>query len=222
MAAKLRRRDYASENILVSYDLRRCIHAEECVRGLPSVFDTQKQPWIQPDEASADQVAATVLRCPTGALHFERKDGGGQEPTPEENLIFVVPDGPLYVRGEINVTAPEGHVLHRDTRIALCRCGASRNKPFCDNTHLDIGFQADGSMTESLGEAGEFAVGGVLEVIPTVNGSYHLRGNLEVRGSENQTVFRADETWLCRCGGSGNKPFCDGTHRKIGFAAGSW
>ena len=70
---------YWSDDIVVAYDAGRCIHAAECVRGLPGVFDTGKQPWIQPANAAADAVAEVVMRCPTGALHFERKDGGAAE-----------------------------------------------------------------------------------------------------------------------------------------------
>ena len=77
MANKIRR--YTSADIDVTYDVKRCIHAAECVRGLPAVFDTKKRPWVQPDKANADTVAEVILRCPSGALHYERKDGGAAE-----------------------------------------------------------------------------------------------------------------------------------------------
>lgn len=133
-------RAYEGDDVIVRYSVRRCIHAEECVHGLPGVFDPQQRPWIDPDGAPADAVAAVILRCPTGALHYERKDGGAEEPIPEENTIRVAPDGPLYVRGDLEITTPDGTVLLRETRAALCRCGASKIKPFCDNSHEDIGF----------------------------------------------------------------------------------
>ena len=70
---------YTSEAVDVTFDGARCIHAAECVRGLPAVFDTQKRPWIDPTQAGADAIVEVVLRCPSGALHFERKDGGAAE-----------------------------------------------------------------------------------------------------------------------------------------------
>lgn len=132
---------YESQDITVVYDAQRCIHAAECVRGLPQVFDPASRPWIKPAVASADAIAEVVMRCPTGALQFVRKDGGAAEPVPAETTVAVSPHGPLYVRGNIEVLAPDGSVILKDTRVALCRCGASSNKPFCDNSHRLSGFQ---------------------------------------------------------------------------------
>ena len=64
------RKAYRSEKITVSFDLQRCIHARECVRGLPEVFDTEKRPWIQPDNTEPDTITTVVLRCPSSALQF--------------------------------------------------------------------------------------------------------------------------------------------------------
>jgi CDGSH-type Zn-finger protein/uncharacterized Fe-S cluster protein YjdI len=207
---------YSSEEIEVSYDLVRCIHAEECVHGLPQVFNPKKRPWIEPNQASADELADVIMRCPTGALHFERADGGFVELVPDENTITIVPDGPLYLRGEIEIIEPEG--TFRDTRVALCRCGLSKNKPLCDNSHLK-GFQADGKLAKEKMGSETWVNGGVLKVIPSQNGPFEIRGNFQIRGVEGGAKFLGNQEWLCRCGGSGNKPFCDGTHRKIGFSS---
>jgi uncharacterized Fe-S cluster protein YjdI len=134
---------YRAEGIVVYFDPRLCIHAQECVRGLPAVFDRTHKPWIAPDRAAPDQIAAVVTRCPTGALHFERTDGGPAEAEPQENVVTLAPNGPLYVRGSIVVTDAEGVEVRRDTRVALCRCGHSKQKPFCDNSHLEAGFRAE-------------------------------------------------------------------------------
>lgn len=142
MPPKSRRRNYTAKDIHVSYDIRRCIHAAECVRGLPEVFDTEKRPWIQAENAPADEVADIVMRCPTGALRFERQDDGSAEPVPGRTTIHPVKNGPLYLHGDLTITTSEGEVL-KDTRMALCRCGASNNKPFCDDSHYRIGFKAD-------------------------------------------------------------------------------
>ena len=207
---------YTRKDIDVTYSLKRCIHAAECVRGLPAVFDTDKRPWIQPDQATADEIAAVVARCPSGALHYERKASEQQEPTPARNTVELRVNGPLYLRGDLEVIMPDGAVLTRDVRLALCRCGASENKPFCDNTHREIGFKASDPVGED-GASGESPATGTLTVKPSLNGPLLLRGNFEIRTASGELVSRATRGALCRCGGSGNKPFCDGTHRKIGF-----
>jgi CDGSH-type Zn-finger protein/uncharacterized Fe-S cluster protein YjdI len=205
--------EYDGEDITVSYDVKRCIHARECVRGLPAVFDPDERPWIDPDAADADALAEVITRCPTGALHFERKDGGWEETVPDENVIEVVADGPLYARGDVEIV-DDGETLLTDTRVAFCRCGASGNKPLCDNSHLDVDFDASGTVT---GEStNEDPATGRLRVTPTANGPLHVEGEFEIDGRDDGSI-RGDDAWLCRCGASANKPFCDGTHAEIGF-----
>ena len=87
-------RHYAGEAIDISYDARRCIHGAECVRGLPAVFDTDRRPWILPSGASADAIAAVIDRCPSGALHYTRRDGGAAESPPEQTTMTGVTESP--------------------------------------------------------------------------------------------------------------------------------
>jgi uncharacterized Fe-S cluster protein YjdI len=141
MSRKLQ--EYQGPGIVVRFDPKRCIHAAECVRGLPEVFDSERRPWVQPDGAGAEAVAEVIRRCPTGALHFERRDGGEDESPPGRNRLQVSADGPLYGRGELEVQSNSGETLVADTRLALCRCGQSANKPFCDGSHKAAGFSAD-------------------------------------------------------------------------------
>ena len=215
MSNKIRR--YTSDDIDVTYDVKRCIHAAECVRGLPAVFDTQKRPWVQPDNANADAVAEVVLRCPSGALHYERKDRGTAESIPERNTITPEVNGPLYVSGNTLIQTEAGELVYRDTRLALCRCGASENKPFCDRSHLRIEFQDAGKIEVKQAKTETVAQGGLLTIAPLPNGSLRLRGSFEIRSADGQMRFLGTKALLCRCGASGNKPFCDSTHKKIGF-----
>jgi uncharacterized Fe-S cluster protein YjdI/CDGSH-type Zn-finger protein len=134
-------RVYRNDQIAVSWEPKLCIHAGNCFRGLPEVFKPQSRPWISLDAATADKIAGVVMTCPTGALHFERLDDGPQEPQPDETTIDVRPNGPLYVRGRVRITAPGGRLIREDTRVALCRCGHSENKPFCDGSHRRVGLQ---------------------------------------------------------------------------------
>ena len=133
-------KSYRSDDIVVTFEPRLCIHSERCVHGAPTVFDPKAKPWIQPQHASADAIAAVVAQCPTGALQYERLDGGAPEQPDASPSIHVVPGGPLHVRGEVTVQDAEGRVFRRTTRVALCRCGASANKPYCDGSHTRIGF----------------------------------------------------------------------------------
>jgi CDGSH-type Zn-finger protein len=93
------------------------------------------------DPVWRDKIAAVVMTCPTVALHFERVDGGPQEPQPEETSIDARPNGPLHVRGGVRILGPGGNLIREDSRVALCRCGQSENKPFCDGSHRRVGFR---------------------------------------------------------------------------------
>lgn len=214
------KKEYYSDDIVVTYDVKRCIHAAECIRGLPAVFDTKKRPWIQPDQAQANDVAEVITRCPTGALHFERRDGGTEEAAPAENTIHVDPDGALYVRGNIEITTAEGDLLLQDTRVALCRCGASQNKPFCDNSHHQINFQASGELGENWLAQEEIKDGdGKLKITLAKNGPLLVQGPVKILSADGTSSCTGTSGDLCRCGGSTNKPFCDNTHKRIGFEA---
>ena len=90
------------------------------------------------------------MTCPTGALHFERLDDGPQEPGPEETTISARLNGPLFVRGKVRILGPGSRLIREDTRVALCRCGHSENKPFCDGSHRRVGFRTT-KQTESPG-----------------------------------------------------------------------
>ncbi|TSA85842.1 hypothetical protein FNU79_08625 [Deinococcus detaillensis] len=133
-------RAYTAPDITVYFDKARCIHFAACIRGLPQVFNTDARPWIQPDAAPAGALAEVVRRCPTGALHYALASGPAEQP--EDTTIQVCEKGPLFVRGDLRMAAPQGSV--HDTRMALCRCGASHNKPFCDGSHRNSGFEAAG------------------------------------------------------------------------------
>jgi CDGSH-type Zn-finger protein/uncharacterized Fe-S cluster protein YjdI len=206
------RKAYRSEKITVSFDLERCIHSAECVRGLPEVFDTDKRPWIQPDRSHPDHVAEVVMRCPTGALQFERRDGGAGEPVPEENIVAVAADGPLYVRGEIEIMDSTGTTLLEDTRVTLCRCGESMNKPFCDNGHRQANFRDAGVLGENRVASRPDADSRKLRIVPAVDGPLILNGEVEIRSADGKHAYHGTKTALCRCGYSANKPFCDGSH----------
>jgi len=205
--------EYKGEQIVVSYDLARCIHAATCVKRLPAVFDIDKKPWVQPDNASADEVAAVVERCPSGALHSSRT-----EQTSSESNVRIAVDGPIYVDAQAKLQTLDGEVLLEDTRMALCRCGQSKNKPLCDNAHIDAKFSDPGSLGKAAGDGQDAAIEGELTISTAPNGPLLLDGGFEIRGADG-AIHRAKKAALCRCGLSGNKPYCDGSHATGGFQA---
>jgi uncharacterized Fe-S cluster protein YjdI len=135
-------RTYASDRIEVMWEPRLCVHVGECFQGLPDVFDPWSRPWVRPDAADPDAVAEVVMRCPSGALHFRRLDGGPQEADliGDEVELVALADGPMQVRGHAKLVDAEGETIREDTRMVLCRCGSSRTKPLCDGTHRIVGF----------------------------------------------------------------------------------
>jgi CDGSH-type Zn-finger protein/uncharacterized Fe-S cluster protein YjdI len=130
------------------WEPRLCIHVRNCVRRLPPVFDPEARPWVAVDAADADAVAATIETCPTGALHYRRLDGGPEEQPQEDTTIEPRSNGPLVVRGTVRIVDPDGRLIREDTRVALCRCGGSENKPFCDGSHRRIGFTTASAQRE--------------------------------------------------------------------------
>lgn len=211
---------FENDAIAVTWSRRRCIHAAECVFGLPTVFEPGRRPWIDPDGASADAVADVVRRCPTGALHYERKDGGEDERRSETNTVRVSRQGPILMRGEIQVLDEAGAVWLEDTRVALCRCGGSKGKPLCDNAHIAAAFRDEGALApEAVLDAGGTAAG-PLRVTPMPDGPLKLEGPFALGSADGRTFVTGTLAKLCRCGQSSRKPFCDGTHRTVGFTTG--
>lgn len=208
---------YSGRDTTISYDVTRCIHAAECVRGLPEVFDPTRKPWVEPDHGSSEQLLTVVSRCPTGALHVESAAGESLEPVPRENRAVIEPNGPIYVSGEIEVVTQQGETLLQETRLALCRCGNSENKPLCDGRHSQVGFADEGIVDPASAQPNDGATGG-LRLTTLANGPVLFEGPASIRGT-GQTEITVTKGAFCRCGASGSKPFCDGSHVDIGFVA---
>jgi CDGSH-type Zn-finger protein/uncharacterized Fe-S cluster protein YjdI len=196
----------------LDFEARRCIHSRFCVTWAPRVFLANvKGAWIHPDAMPVEQLVEVAHACPSGAIRYRRLDGGAQEPLPPVNLATLREGGPYAFRGQLQIDgAPAGY------RATLCRCGASKNKPFCDGSHHEIGFAASGEPPSGKTDMLEVR-DGVLAINPQPDGPLRVRGNLEITSGTGRVVARGTAAYLCRCGGSANKPFCDGTHAKIGF-----
>lgn len=132
------RKTYRGTALDVTFDLDVCIHAGECVRRLPQVFDTQRKPWILPDGADADAVRQVVACCPSGALAIVEKvaaTAAPAAPAAEGVRIETTEHGPIRVRGPVRILAPDGSLLRETERVTFCGCARSANHPFCDGTH---------------------------------------------------------------------------------------
>jgi CDGSH-type Zn-finger protein/uncharacterized Fe-S cluster protein YjdI len=210
MASKIE--EVRGTKVVIRFDARKCIHSRNCVLGRPDVFvPNAKGEWIHPDNATPEEVAALALTCPSGAITYERIDGDPGEKAPLVNTVHLRENGPLAVHAPLILDgAPAG------MRATLCRCGASQNKPYCDGSHASAGFTATGEPATAQ-SASLAARNGELAVTAGRDGPLHVVGPLEIVSGTGRTINRVTETWLCRCGGSANKPYCDGTHRKIGF-----
>jgi len=134
------RKTYSAAGIAVSYDPALCIHAARCVAGAPAVFDPKARPWIRPENGDAAAIAEVIRRCPTGALLYQIPAGPAEEPDPDVT-VTIAKNGPLYVRGRVRLVDGKGEASETPPRFALCRCGGSGNKPFCDGTHKTVGFE---------------------------------------------------------------------------------
>lgn len=199
------------KQLTLVYEGKRCIHARFCVTGAPGVFLANvKGPWIQPDGIDAARLVEIAHACPSGAIRYQRRDGQADEAAPPVNLLAIREAGPYAVRGELSIAGAPQH------RATLCRCGASKNKPYCDGSHHEVGFTSSGE--PATGAADMLPVrNGPLEIEPQLDGPFQVRGNLEITSGTGRVVARLTQARLCRCGGSANKPFCDGTHSRINF-----
>lgn len=194
------------------YEGKKCIHARFCVTGAPKVFLANVPgPWIHPDAMDVEKLVEIAHVCPSGAIRYRRKDGKPDEMAPPVNLIAIREAGPYAMRGALSIDGePCGF------RATLCRCGASKNKPYCDGSHHDVNFAATGEPASGQTDMLEVR-DGPLEIAPQLDGPLQVRGNIEITSGTGRVVARLQSARLCRCGASGTKPFCDGSHQRVGF-----
>jgi CDGSH-type Zn-finger protein/uncharacterized Fe-S cluster protein YjdI len=197
----------------IHFHTKLCIHSRFCVTQAPSVFLANVEgPWIHPDDMDVEELAGVARNCPSGAIQYVRKDGARGERAPPVNLVRTIEDGPNAFRGDLRIDgAPVGY------RATLCRCGASKNKPYCDGSHHDIHFEASGEPV--TGDKTEMLAvrDGPVDIAPQTDGPLMVRGNIEIISGAGRMVARLTAARFCRCGHSQNKPFCDGSHVKAGF-----
>lgn len=137
-------KEYSNGEVTVVWQSSKCIHSKNCFNGLPKVFNPEQRPWIQLESSNTEAIMAQVGKCPSGALSYYKN---GEKEMEEEQMeeqrtkIEVMKNGPLLVHGAITVKGKDGNESAKDKVTALCRCGQSANKPYCDGTHNTCGFK---------------------------------------------------------------------------------
>lgn len=132
---------YVKDDLTILWRPKKCIHAAVCVKMLPEVYNPQDRPWLKPENATISQLKEQIDACPSGALGWELvgeskqdQETGGVKATVREN-------GPLLVKGQMEVTGIDGKTEMKSGMTAICRCGASQNKPYCDGAHAKVKFR---------------------------------------------------------------------------------
>ena len=133
---------YSNGEITVVWKPDLCIHSGNCWRGLGAVFNPNERPWVKVDGATSDEIIAQVAKCPSGALSHFRNDSQEASSDPVGPAkIEVTANGPLILTGDVTITHTDGREEVRKRSTALCRCGQSGKKPFCDGSHTTTGFK---------------------------------------------------------------------------------
>lgn len=134
---------YTNGEVTIVWKPDTCIHSAICFKGLGEVFDPQKRPWITPEGASTERIIDQVKKCPSGALSYYLNADAGDRPVnvESETIVETSPNGPLLVYGNVTVKDAQGVLTKKNNVTAFCRCGASQNKPYCDGSHRNAGFQ---------------------------------------------------------------------------------
>lgn len=150
-------KQYKNDNIIVHWFPELCAHPGICLRLLPEVFDVNQRPWVNVNSAAPEDIINTIDKCPTGALRYSLPEGSNVDPqiakgvgnidfeksNPAEVKIRVTANGPLLIEGPAVVIGLDGKALKEGGRMALCRCGLTDNRPFCDGAHRRHGWKVD-------------------------------------------------------------------------------
>lgn len=134
-------KEYPNGDLTVVWKPKKCIHSAICVNSLPEVYDPNKNPWIEPKNASIDELKSQIDKCPSGALtYYIKGETENLEDMKNNTRVEVMANGPLLVHGDLEVKDASGKAYSKSGVTALCRCGASDNKPYCDGAHKKVNF----------------------------------------------------------------------------------
>jgi CDGSH-type Zn-finger protein/uncharacterized Fe-S cluster protein YjdI len=206
----------------IHFDGQRCVHSRNCVLSHPDVFvPAVEGEWIHPDAQPVEELIRIARNCPSGAIRVTRNETTAStseltssDDVPIVNIVRVRENGPLAIEAELQIKGQAA----ASPRATLCRCGQSMNKPYCDGSHVAGAFVASGEPA-SVPFTSLAARNGPVNVKPIPNGPLQVTGNVEIVSGTGRTCNAVTETYLCRCGQSKNKPYCDGSHNAAQFHA---
>jgi len=139
-----RKKTYSNNEITVIWKPDVCIHSTKCWKASLAVFNPKRRPWIEMNGGSTEEIIKIVENCPSGALSYERSNKmNEQKEQTTQATVQVSKGGPYLVKGKFVFVRTDGKEEIKEGSVALCRCGGSNNKPFCDGTHRKIGFDQD-------------------------------------------------------------------------------
>lgn len=132
---------YTNGELTIVWKPKACIHAAECVKALPKVYNPKIRPWLKIENATTEELKDQIMKCPSGALSYYMNEGENQESQTMETKVEIMKNGPLLVYGTLKVTNKDGLSETKNKTTAFCRCGESNNKPYCDGAHIKAGFK---------------------------------------------------------------------------------
>lgn len=140
-------KQYTNDEITVIWKPELCVHSGVCVKNLPDVFRPKEKPWIKIEADTSNRIMRTVEKCPSGALSYriEKQSVAPPDHSQEKERnakIELMKNGPLIVYGSVEIKDSDGSLKTSSAETtAFCRCGASKDKPFCDGSHSDVNFR---------------------------------------------------------------------------------
>lgn len=134
-------KEYSNGELTIVWKPKKCIHAGECVKALPKVYQPKENPWIKIENASTEDLKVQIRKCPSGALSYYMNDKENLEAESMEAKIEITENGPLVAYGSIKITDRLGNTETLNQTTAFCRCGKSNNKPYCDGSHIKVDFK---------------------------------------------------------------------------------
>jgi len=136
------KKEYSNGDLTVVWKPELCIHAGECVKRLPNVYQPKEKPWIKLGKTDSEALIRQINACPSGALSYYLNEEKIEEMQKNEEVkATVFENGPLLIKGTISLTGIDGKEEIKQKSTAFCRCGASSNKPYCDGTHKSTDFR---------------------------------------------------------------------------------
>jgi uncharacterized Fe-S cluster protein YjdI len=137
---------YSNGEVTVQWKPEICVHSAICIKGLPGVFNSGRQPWIDMSQSDTTTIIEQVRKCPSGAISYVMNDSAinATKPAAEAAIITnieIMKNGPILIKNECHIKYSDGREEVKQGKTALCRCGASSNKPYCDGTHGKVGFE---------------------------------------------------------------------------------